>query len=170
MTNINKTKIAVPILAALAMSVKAKSISMPAPSASAYADAESSLTVPFTGWRADTREFRLTIAAPTNSTSAVTVAIGRDADEDGELSPAEADILLGVDCGEIFFTDERIETTSSSLSPLPSSPFSVSLDFDLSGVFDREWNLARLTTHNLGDASASFVAFFKNHPFVIRIR
>ena len=50
--------------------------------------------------RADSRVFAFTLELDATASNNVEVAFGRDADHDGVLSRAEADLLVGWDCGE----------------------------------------------------------------------
>lgn len=95
---------------------------LPTPSPSEFVDAESSVCVPLDPSRGPL--MRLRLAADFTPSNAVIVAFGTDADNDGDLSPEETDLRVGCDCEEW----------------LAPNPLTLKLG---------QWNLAKVTTHNL---------------------
>ena len=95
---------------------------LPTPPTSPYPDAESSVCVPLDPSRGPL--MRLQLATDFTPSNAVIVAFGTDADNDGDLSPEETDLRVGCDCEEW----------------LAPNPLTLKLG---------QWNLAKLTTHNL---------------------
>ena len=110
---------------------------LPMPPPSPYPDAESSVAVPLDASCGPL--MRLRIAADFTPSNAVIVAFGTDVDNDGDLSPEETAIRVGVDCGIPF---ARSESTSTS-----------DFDFVLKQPKAACWNLAKVTTHNLTSTS-----------------
>ena len=82
-----------------ASALAAERVVVPSLPEAATADAEVSTNFPLTVNAA--RLERLTIAVSVDSceTNEVIVAIGADADNDGDLSIDEADVVFGCDCG-----------------------------------------------------------------------
>ena len=95
---------------------------LPTPPTSPYPDAESSLCVQLDPSRGPL--MRLRLEADFTPSNAVIVAFGTDADNDGDLSPEETDLRVGCDCEEW----------------LAPNPLTLKLG---------QWNLAKVTTHNL---------------------
>ena len=56
---------------------------------------------------ADKNRLTLSLTVDCTPSNSVEVAIGRDADGDGDLAPDEADYVLGYDCGEWFVRREE---------------------------------------------------------------
>ena len=107
---------------AFAMSASAAVRTLPNPPPSEYVDGESSICTPIETSYGPL--MRLRLAADFAPTNAVIVAFGTDADNDGDLSPEETDLRVGCDCEEW----------------LAPNPLTLKLG---------QWNLAKVTTHNL---------------------
>lgn len=72
-------------------------------------DTESSTNVAFNVRRNDVKVFDVRIEQASSVSNCVQVAFGRDADADGDLSPDEADLVLGWRAGRYFVEDVSAE-------------------------------------------------------------
>lgn len=139
---------------------------LPMPPPSPYPDAESSVAVPLDASCGPL--MRLRIAADFTPSNAVIVAFGTDVDNDGDLSPEETAIRVGVDCGIPFVRKEVVvgspsptmESSNLPCTPTPTpttytSPTPNIYAFVLKQPSDvsRRYDLAKVTTHNLTSTS-----------------
>ena len=114
-----------------------------------YADTEVSTNIPFAvGFDAMSRlEFTLSLdASPSNCVEA---AIGTDTDNDGNLSPEEADYTVGCRCGKWFrrdaVTDAETETTETHAGRIERM-------FTLrKRKLDPAWNLLKITRRGVAE-------------------
>ena len=74
-----------------------------------HLDTESSTNVAFNVRRNDVKVFDVRIELASSVLNCVQVAFGRDADADGDLSPDEADLVLGWRAGRYFVEDVSAE-------------------------------------------------------------
>ena len=142
-------------------------------------DTETVTNVPFAAWQDYAGKFKFSLTCQTTPTNNVQVAFGTDADDDGVLSLAESDLIVGWDCGTWFvqngFEGERVESAvgSGSLQTMAftakinsrtSAPVSVEATIDgvatfagldASILYRRSWNMMRLTGRGLDAASES---------------
>lgn len=128
---------------------------LPMPPPSPYPDAESSVAVPLDASCGPL--MRLRIAADFTPSNAVIVAFGTDVDNDGDLSPEETAIRVGVDCGASFIREEsksKVEFEQRRFE-LHCSTSTSDFDFVLKQPSDvsRRYDLAKVTTHNLTSTS-----------------
>ena len=133
------------------------------------------------------------LASPSNN---VEIAIGRDSDEDGELSIDETAMVVGWDCGEWVVRSPESGTAlyaqaaSGNVSKLLEWTLHVSdgevrslaamengepLDLALPGrppawMFDSTWNLVKFTTRGVDDAGGVFRAQLLANGTLIRLR
>ena len=143
-----------PALAAARVAVP----SLPEPDAP---DAEVSTNFPLTVYAE--RLERLTIAVSLDScvTNEVLVALGADADNDGDLSMDESDIVFGCDCGAWYRADLRtggVEDCSTNALVIGKREF------------DPAWNLAKLVRRGFGEIDGSVSVDEERVRFNIRIR
>lgn len=106
---------------------------------------------------------RLTIAVSLNScvTNEVIVALGADADSDGDLSIDEAAVVFGCDCGAWYCADLRTgETATMTTNALAIGK----------REFDSAWNLAKVVRRGLGETGESISMDEERVRFDIRIR
>ena len=103
--NIKKTLPAVAgfFIAASAFAVQHN---LPTPPPCDYPDTESSLNVPLPDWPALGRRITLSLTANFTPSNNVQIAFGQDTNSDGDLTPEETHLVLGVDCGVPFIRDE----------------------------------------------------------------
>ena len=94
-------------------------------------------------------------------TNEVLVAIGADADLDGDLSVDEADIVFGCDCGAWYRADLRtgeIETATTNALVIGKREF------------DPAWNLVKVVRRGFGEIGETLSVDVERVRFDIRIR
>ena len=106
---------------------------------------------------------RLTFAVTFESceTNEVLVALGADADADGDLSIGEADIVFGCDCGAWYRADLR---TGVAMQQATNVLVVGKREFDPS------WNRFKVVRRGLGEIGESVSADEERVRFDIRIR
>ena len=161
-----------------------------------YADTESATNHLFSTTRPGSQilSFQMSLlASPSNN---VEIAIGRDSDEDGELSIDETALVVGWDCGEWIMrsgefegflsaatvTDNANKTlawelyeTDGRIRSLVATENGHAIDFGTEGqmpdwAFSDSWNLARFVVRGADEAGESFVAKFVASGTSIRLR
>ena len=110
-----------------------------------------------------TRLRTLTIAVAFDSceTNEVLVAIGADADDDGDLSVDEAAIVFGCDCGAWYRADLRtgeIEAATTNALVIGKREF------------DPAWNLVKVVRRGFGEIGETLSVDVERVRFDIRIR
>ena len=145
--------------------------------------------------RADSRVFAFSLELDATASNNVEVAFGRDADHDGVLSRAEADMLVGWDCGEWKVVDcatgdgvhEQGADGRSSLDwrlefNAANAPRSLSVAANGRAAFSAlaaqpprilyspEWDTVRVICRGMDSPSPSISGFIENIPLAIRIR
>ena len=80
---------------------------IPAVGESAWLDTESSVCVRITNAVPGQLEFSFSASFAATPSNNVSVAVGEDADGDGELSFGETDVVVGWDCGRYFWDRPR---------------------------------------------------------------
>ena len=157
---------------------------LPTPGPSEYVDTESAANVAVTNWPGLGRRVKLTLSANFTPSNCVQVALGQDANADGDLAPEETMLCIGVDCGEPFARDEsksRVEveqwnlstysagqpeqetnyhcSTSPSSSPSSSpSPSTFVFRFKQPSPIDKRITHAKVTTRGRGNSAAEIAA------------
>ena len=142
-------------------------------------------------------DFRLDFnGTPSNN---VEVAFGRDEDSDGSLSPHETDVVVGWECGRYFIerfrTGERIEEANvgtngvarslawhydvrkggkvfrafAATSEAGTAFASVSADVP-AWLYDRSWNLMRLTARGVDVQDEHFEVEVRSSGFLIHLK
>ena len=95
---------ALSFMAALAASVALSgALTVAAPDVSTYADTEAATNVFFDVGGADARLFSLSLELDATESNTVSVAFGRDANDNGVLEREEADAVVGWDSGSWSF-------------------------------------------------------------------
>lgn len=122
----------------LATIVSAKDYLVPVRPAAPFPDPEISTNVAFNVRRNDTRRFDVALELTGSASNSVDVAFGRDADGDGDLAPAEADLVLGWSGGawtlEDVASDMRYEEFAIGTSTVRRISLSVATDGDFAPV------------------------------------
>jgi len=94
-------------------------------------------------------------------TNEVLIALGADADLDGDLSVDEADIVFGCDCGAWYRADLRtgeIETATTNALVIGKREF------------DPAWNLVKVVRRGFGEIGEMLSVDVERVRFDIRIR
>ena len=103
----------------------------------------------------------ISVSFDTCETNEVLVALGADADNDGDLSVDEADIVFGCDCGAWYCADLRtgeVETATTNVLVIGK------------GKFVPAWNRLKVMCRGLGEIGETIEVDVKNVRFDIRIR
>jgi len=106
-------------------------------------------------------EFALRIEASNCISNEVLVAVGHDADEDGDLSFDETAFVFGIDCGVRYLADYAAGCVSDEVGE--------TLRISNRDV-DPSWNLAKVVKRGEGEVDASVTEIIENKRFSIRIR
>ena len=106
-------------------------------------------------------QFSLRLLVATNETSEVLVAIGNDANEDGDLSFAETAFVFGDDCGERYLVDCQEGIVAD-----------VTVDMVSIGHrhFNPVWDLAKVVKRGPGSVGETVSEIIENKTFSIRLR
>ena len=91
-----------PVVIAFCMSISVFGVTIPELPQSAFADTEVSTNIAFAVDRAMMTRIEFAVALDATPTNNVEVAIGTDANGDGNLAPEEAAYVFGYDCGRWF--------------------------------------------------------------------
>ena len=124
-------------------------------------DAEVSTNIALNVNAARLRTLTLSVEFESCVTNEVLVAIGADADLDGDLSVDEADIVFGCDCGAWYRADLRtgeIETATTNALVIGKREF------------DPAWNLAKVVRRGFGEIGETVSVDEEHARFDIRIR
>ena len=105
--------------------------------------------------------FSVRLLVATNETSEVLVAIGNDANGDGDLSFAEAAFVFGMDCGRRYFANYGTEGVFYDVGDTLNIP---------SRHCDPSWNLAKVVKRGTGPIGEVVTETVENKSFVIRLR
>ena len=109
----------------------------------AYADTEVSTNMPFTVDFGEMSRLAFTLSLDASPSNSVSVSIGTDADEDGNLSTCEAVCTFGYDCGRWF---ERSGARDDEQVTIAESFGRVEREFLLKRRnIDENWNLVKVT-------------------------
>jgi hypothetical protein len=124
-------------------------------------DAEVSTNIELNVNAARLQTLTLLVAFDSCVTNEVLVAIGADADLDGDLSVDEADIVFGCDCGAWYRADLRtgeIETATTNALVIGNRQF------------DPAWNRLKVVRRGFGEIGESVGKDEERVRFDIRIR
>ena len=91
----------------------------------------------------------------------VLVAVGHDADQDGDLSFEETAFVFGSDCGERYLVNHQTGRVFTGMGD------TVALNHR---YFDPSWNLARIVKRGEGAVGETITEMVENKRFSIRIR
>ena len=161
-----------------------------------FADTESATNHLFSTTRPGSQILSFQIGLLASPSNNVEIAIGRDSDEDGELSIDETAMVVGWDCGEWVVRSPEsgaalhAQAVSGNVSKLLEWTLHVSngemrslaamengepLDLALTGrppawMFDSTWNLVKFTARGVDDAGGVFRAQLLANGTLIRLR
>ena len=124
-------------------------------------DAEVSTNIALNVNAARLQTLTLSVAFESCETNEVLVALGADADLDGDLSVDEADIVFGCDCGAWYRADLRtgeIETATTNALVIGKRQF------------DPAWNRLKVVRRGVGEIGESVEKDEERVRFDIRIR
>ena len=93
--------------------------------------------------------------------SEVLVAVGHDADEDGDLSFEETAFVFGCDCGERYLVNHRSGRVFTGMGD------TVAINHRF---FNPAWNLAKIVKRGEGAVGETVTETVENKRFPIRIR
>lgn len=97
----------------------------------------------------------------TGAASEVLVAIGHDADEDGDLSFEETAFVFGNDCGERYLVNHQTGRVFTGMGD------TVAINHRF---FNQAWNLAKVVKRGVGAVGETITEIVENKRFSIRIR
>ena len=166
---------------------------------SPYADTEVSTNIVFNRHRSDVKEFELKFTLDCSPSNCIQVALGTDADGDGNLSFAETQAVYGWRNGRYFIEDvvagKRYEHSISADESKGTQVFSVNMqttrDYlpktflaNIDGVsvftnlsttvpiwlYQPEWNLMRITRRGVSTPSEWFSCKIGYSSFCVTIR
>ena len=126
-----------------------------------YADTEVSTNVALSVSAARLERLTFSVAFESCETNEVLVALGADADSDGDLSIDEADIVFGCDCGAWYRADLRtgeIETAMTNALVIGNRQF------------DPAWNRLKVVRRGFGEIGESVEKDEERVRFDIRVR
>ena len=124
-------------------------------------DAEVSTNIALNVNAARLQTLTLSVEFESCVTNEVLIALGADADLDGDLSVDEADIVFGCDCGAWYRADLRtgeIETATTNALVIGKREF------------DPAWNLAKVVRRGFGEIGETVSVDEEHARFDIRIR
>jgi hypothetical protein len=107
------------------------------------------------------REFALTLNAASCASNEVLVAIGCDADGNGDLSFDETAFVFGCDCGERYLVDYVSGTVDDTVGETVVVGWR---------SFDPAWNMAKVVKRGAGTVGETIVETVLNKRFDITIR
>ena len=105
--------------------------------------------------------FSLSIQVDGCAASEVLVAVGHDADEDGDLSFDETAFVFGCDCGLGYLVDYSSESAFNDIGD------TVTIARE---DFDPAWNLAKVVKRGAGVIDESVIETVQNQRFSIHIK
>ena len=139
----------------------AAKIEVPSLPPSEYADTEVTTNVALNVNAARIERLTFSVSFESCGTNEVLVALGADADADGDLSMDEADIVFGCDCGAWYCADLRtgeVDTATTNALVIGKREF------------DPYWHLFKVIRRGLGEIGESVSVDEERVRFDIRIR
>ena len=126
-----------------------------------YADTEVATNIALNVNAARLQRLTFSVAFESCETNEVLVALGADADADGDLSMDESDIVFGCDCGAWYRADLRtgeVDTATTNALVIGKREF------------DPSWNLFKVIRRGFGEIGESVSVDEERVRFDIRIR
>ena len=124
-------------------------------------DAEVSTNIALNVDAARLQTLTLSVEFESCVTNEVLIALGADADSDGDLTIDEADIVFGCDCGAWYRADLRtgeVETATTNALVIGKREF------------DSAWNLAKVVRRGFGEIGETVSVDKERVRFDMRIR
>ena len=150
------------------LSVPAFGVTIPGLPQSAFADTEVSTNIAFVVERPAMTRIEFTVALDATPTNNVEVAIGTDANSDGNLAVEEAAYVFGYDCGAWFARSAGLEGLGS-LEGLGGGR--VEKTFVLKRrQLDTAWNLVKVTRRGCVSACELVEAKGRKPGFKLEVR
>ena len=150
------------------LSVPAFGVTIPGLPQSAFADTEVSTNIAFVVERPAMTRIEFTVALDATPTNNVEVAIGTDANSDGNLAVEEAAYVFGYDCGAWFARSAGLEGLGS-LEGLGGGR--VEKTFVLKRrQLDTAWNLVKVTRRGCGAVCELVEANGRKPGFKLEVR
>ena len=150
------------------LSVPAFGVTIPGLPQSAFADTEVSTNIAFVVERPAMTRIEFTVALDATPTNNVEVAIGTDANSDGNLAVEEAAYVFGYDCGAWFARSAGLEGLGS-LEGLGGGR--VEKTFVLKRrQLDTAWNLVKVTRRGCGSSCELVEAKGRKPGFKLEVR
>ena len=150
------------------LSVPALGATIPGLPQSAFADTEVSTNIAFVVERPAMTRIEFTVALDATPTNNVEVAIGTDANSDGNLAVEEAAYVFGYDCGAWFARSAGLEGLGS-LEGLGGGR--VEKTFVLKRrQLDTAWNLVKVTRRGCGAVCELVEANGRKPGFKLEVR
>ena len=138
---------------------------------SGYADTEVSTNIAVVVDRSVMTRIEFTVALGATPTNNVEVAIGTDANGDGNLAPEEAAYVFGYDCGRWFTRVGELFDCSDCSIVRSSEAGRVEKTFVLrTGKLDAAWNLVKVTRRGCGAACELVRAEGRKPGFRLEVR
>ena len=138
---------------------------------SGHADTEVSTNIAFAVERPAMTRIEFTVALDATPTNNVEVAIGTDANGDGNLAPEEAAYVFGYDCGRWFTRVGELFDCSDCSIVRSSEAGRVEKTFVLrTGKLDAAWNLVKVTRRGCGAACELVKAEGRKPGFRLEVR
>ena len=114
-----------------------------------------------------TERLVFTIEADNSPSNSLSVAVGRDANGDGDLSLEEADVVFGFDCGEWF--EARTANGVVTSEAVQGGRISRDVAFHDKAIFG-EWNLAKVVKRGLGEIDERVASDIRRTHFSLIFR
>ena len=131
------------------LSVPAFGVTIPGLPQSAFVDTEVSTNIVFVVERPAMTRIEFTVALDATPTNNVEVAIGTDANGDGNLSVEESAYVFGYDCGRWF--ERNREGAGAIGTECPTLSARIEKSFVLKRrQLDTAWNLVKVTRRGCG--------------------
>lgn len=156
------------LMALMALPMTAFAVTVKPMPPCAYADTEVSTNIAFVVDRAMMTRIEFTVALDATPTNNVEVAIGTDANGDGNLAPEEAAYVFGYDCGRWF---TRVgELFDCSIVQLDGAGRLEKTFILKMRKLDTTWNLVKVTRRGCGATCELVKAEGRKPGFKLEVR
>ena len=154
------------------LSVSSFGVTIPGLPQSAFADTEVSTNIAFAVERPAMTRLEFTVALDATPTNNVEVAIGTDANSDGNLAVEEAAYVFGYDCGAWFCRardENKIESSAVNLNLQPQPRISHTFILKRRQL-DTAWNLLKVTRRGCGSSGELVEAKGRKPGFKLEVQ